>query len=338
VLIAVALIGATALGCGGPRPGHPPLSVTATQACVQPGAADGATIPWAQLRNPIYSLADAAAKDVAVRLVDGRWRLLFSDVREDPFRFRIGLSSSADLLAWSPVEVWDQPEVGGVASPDVTRDRDGSYVVTYNSHTTDVDGGGTKLYARTSTDFGRWLAPQRLAPGVRPAPGDRLIDAALAHTDAGLFLGYNYQSDRFEVAWSSSGSVGGPWRLLGEADTGPLENYQFLLIDGVWHVLGTTIPVHHEVLYRLAGPPERPESWLHWTFVRELAVPSEAWNHPPGEVANAAYLCDARPLDGHWYLFYAGSTELERFGGRGHAQVGVARSKDLVHWDVPAGP
>ena len=54
-----------------------------------------------------------------------------------------------------------------------------------------------------------------------------------------------------------------------------------------------------------------------------------------GEIANAAYLCDARPLDGHWYLFYAGSTELDRFGGRGYAKVGIARSTDLVRWEVP---
>jgi hypothetical protein len=329
-----ALLAAIAAGCSGHQ--QHSVSIADMQACVEPGATGGATVPWDRLRNPIYALPDAAAKDVAVRLVDGRWRLLFSYVKEDPFRFRIGLSSSPDLTGWSPVEVWDQPEVGGIASPDVTRGRDGSYVVTYNSHTRDVDGA-TKLYARTSADFRTWSAPQRLAFDVRPQPDDRLIDAALAHTDAGLFLGYNYQSDRFEVAWSPSGSLDGPWRLLGVADTGPLENYQFLLINGVWHVLGTTVPVHHELLFRLAGPPDRPESWLHWTLVRELTVPSEAWNHPPGEVANAAYLCDARPLDGHWYLFYAGSTELDRFGGRGHAEVGVARSTDLVHWEVPPG-
>ena len=308
--------------------------MAATQACVEPASAAGASVPWDRLRNPVFSLPDEAVKDVAVRLVDGRWRLLFSDIREDPFRFRIGLASSPDLLSWSPVTVWDQPQVGGVASPDVTRDPNGTYVVTYNSHTRDV-AGQPKLYVRTSLDFGSWSAPRRLAPSVRPLPADRLIDAALAHTRAGLFLGYNYQADRFEVAWSPSGSLDGPWRRLGVADTGALENYQFLLIDGSWYVLGTTVPVHHELLYRLSGPPDQPSSWLHWTLVRELSVPPEAWNHPPGEVANAAYLCDARPLDGHWYLFYAGSTELDRFGGRGYAKIGIARSTDLVHWEVP---
>ena len=326
----LALTAATAAAACGD--GNAPRPASTTQSCVEPGA--GTPIPWDRLRNPIYVLPDAAAKDVAVRFVDGRWHLLFSHVREDPFRFRIGLTSSEDLLAWTPVETWDQPQVGGVASPDITRTPDGTYAVTYNSHTRDVDGLN-KLYARTSLDFRTWSPPRRLAFGVRPEPTDRLIDAAVAHTRYGLFLGYNHQEDFFEVAWSPSGSLDGPWRRLGVANTGPFENYQFLEIDGVWHVLGTTVPIHRELLFRLGGPPDDPQSWLRWDLVRELQVPSEDWNRPPGEIANAAFLCDARLLDGHWYAFYAGSTELDRFGGRGHAKVGIARSRDLVRWEVP---
>lgn len=335
----VAVGALVAAGCSA-GPVEPTVS-GASHACVDPATAGQARVPWEDLRNPVYSRPDAAAKDVAVRLVDGRWRLVFSHIREDPFRFRIGVVSSTDLINWSEDALWDQPEVGGVASPDVTRLADGLWVVTYNSHTRDVDGLN-KLYYRTSADFSTWSAPARLAPGVRSQPGDRLIDAAVAHTGAGLIVGFNHQEDRFEVAHSPSGRLDGPWRVVGLAGTGPFENYQFLLIDGRWHLLGTTVPVHRALLYRLAGPPDRPESWLHWELVRELRVPVEAWNRgrgdgSPFEIANAAYLCDARALDGHWYLFYAGSNELDRFGGRGHAMVGIARSTDLEHWEVPPG-
>ncbi|MGH9278810.1 MAG: hypothetical protein ACRD12_12000 [Acidimicrobiales bacterium] len=327
VLLAIALV---AVACG---EGRVPRPAPMTQACIETG--DGpAPVDWANLRNPVYSRPDAAVKDVAARVVDGRWQLLYSHVRDDPFRFRIGLTSSPDLVSWSPVGLWDQPEVGGVASPDITRSPGGAYIVTYNSHTRDR-AGDPKLYYRTSLDFRSWSPAHRLAPDVRPRPDDYLIDAAVAHTPAGLVLGYNRNADDFEVAWAASGSVDGPWRRLGVADTGPLENYQFLLIDGTWHVLGTTIPVHRELLFRLNGPPGEPEGWRHWTLVRELAIPSQAWNRPPGEVANALFLCDARAFDGYWYAFYAGSTELDRFGGRGHAKVGIARSRDLVRWEVP---
>ena len=53
---------------------------------------------------------------------------------------------------------------------------------------------------------------------------------------------------------------------------------------------------------------------------------------------NSAYLCDARRLDGYFYLLYIGATELATYGGFGHTELGIARSKDLVVWSVPCGP
>ncbi len=53
------------------------------------------------------------------------------------------------------------------------------------------------------------------------------------------------------------------------------------------------------------------------------------------EHANSAFLCVGP--QGEDYLTYAGSTELTQFGGWGHARIGVARSSDLVHWEVPPG-
>jgi hypothetical protein len=33
------------------------------------------------------------------------------------------------------------------------------------------------------------------------------------------------------------------------------------------------------------------------------------------------------------YLTYSGSID-ERFRGRGHGKIGIARSRDLIHWRV----
>ncbi len=171
------------------------------------------------------------------------------------------------------------------------------------------------------------------------------VRVPLAHTEHGLFLFFKrglHTSivQHVEVARSVSGSLDGPWQLLGEPDLGLTENFQFLVIDGVWHVLATTIPIHVPALFRLVGDPANPSSWLHWQKVATFDVPQEAWNRGETagidhETANSAYLCDARRADGYWYLFYAGSEELTSFEGRGHAKIGIARSRDLRSWTVP---
>ena len=85
-----------------------------------------------------------------------------------------------------------------------------------------------------------------------------------------------------------------------------------------------------------------------------LVIPGQSWDTGPGissvgfEHANSVYLCDARTdattggpggsppgAHGYYYVTYAGSDELTHFGGWGHAEIGIARSTDLVHWQVP---
>ena len=97
-------------------------------------------------------------------------------------------------------------------------------------------------------------------------------------------------------------------------------------------------------MFTLAGNPARAAGWLLWSDGYQLQVPSEPFNSGPGissigfEHANSAFLCNASSLPGgYYYLLYAGSSELTQFDGWGHAKIGVARSTDLVHWQVPPG-
>ena len=305
--------------------------------CVPRAKADrgDARVAWKQLKNPILAI-DTSTKDQGIRLVDGTWHLFYSD-RQPNGAALTSHSTSTDLTSWE-----SEPLFPGAGSPDITHAADGRYVITAQVRDAVNDEISRLHYFTASDPNGAWTPATRLTGLFED---ERTIDGAIAHTRFGLFVLFkrglhDSTQQNVHLAWSPSGSLDGPWESLGEPDLPWSENFQFLVIGGVWHVLVTTIPVHHPTLFRLVGNPANEKSWLHWKKVRQLEVPQESWNkgRTPGithETANSAYLCDARRLDGYWYLLYAGSTELETFDGRGHAKIGIARSKDLVHWKVP---
>jgi hypothetical protein len=237
--------------------------------------------------------------------------------------------------------------VEGEASPDVARAPDGTFVVTYQSFVHDVGGGLAKLYYRTTTDFAHFSPPHQLLKPELTAPTDRVIDAALAWTPAGLLLGFKTGSNAqaFELARSASGSLDGPWQVIGKPDIrvfgDTIENYQFIRIDGRWKLLATSNVLDRPFLFDLVGDASRPNGWLRWSKGRQLDVPQEPWNTGTGltgttlEHANCAYLVDRRSTDGYFYLLYEDAPEKSRFGGEGHGVLGIARSIDLVSWSVP---
>jgi hypothetical protein len=348
----------TTLGHGrgeAPRVGSGPehTAIGGDHACVVPSSGPAPQLAWSHLRNPILSEPDAGVKDQALVWALGRWHMLFSYVTNDvPTRgaahWNIASATSPDLVHWSDLSPWPaQAGALGVASPDIVRSPTGVFVATYQSNPGEVGGGQAKLYYRTSIDLQTWSAPRPLGLGIHPAPGDRLIDGALAWMGHGLILGYKYgnASQHFEVAWSPSGSLDGPWTYEGRpgivvhGDT--VENLEFVAVAGHWHLVATSNQFDQPWIFTLSGNPTNPTSWVHWTGGRMLQIPGQSWDSAPGlssvtfEHANSVFLCDAHPVDGNYYLTYAGSTELTRFGGWGHAEIGIARSTDLVHWHVP---
>jgi hypothetical protein len=328
------------------------LTAGADHECVVPGGGTP-TVAWSSLRNPVLSYPNAAAKDEALVWADGRWHMLFSYVVDDPtapggVRWDIATATSTDLVHWSAPDPWPaQPGTLGVASPDVVRDRAGGFVVTFQSNP--EARGQDKLYYRTSPDLAHFSAAHPLALRLAPSPEDRQIDGAFAFTGHGLILAYKTSTgtgpQHFVIAWSPSGSPAGPWRLVGQPHISlygsTVENYELLSVAGRWRLVATSDNLDQPWIYELDGNPADPSSWLHWSGGRELDVPAEPWDSGTGvssvdfEAANSAFLCDARSSTGYYYLLYAGSSELTQFDGWGHAAVGIARSTDLLHWQVP---
>lgn len=332
------------------------VAVVAVCACVLATAGTAAAgsdarprVAWSQLRNPVIGYATRATKDPAIVFAHGRWRALFSSIGADG-TWRVGITTSRDMRHWSALRFMPHdPRVGGEASPDVVRAPDGRWVVTFQSSPHDVAGGESKLYYRTTADFEHFSRARPLAHELHPAPGDRMIDAALVWSPAGLLVGYKVGGhdgpQAFELARSTTGSLDGPWVAVGRpgirvyGDT--IENYQFLRLGGRFALLATSNVLDQPFVFSLTGDPHAPSGWLHWSAGRMLDVPQEAWNPGHGltgstyEHANSAFLVDRRAVDGRYYLVYADSPELVTFAQQGHARLGLARSTDLVHWSVP---
>ena len=222
--------------------------------------------------------------------------------------------------------------------------------MTYQSFPNDVHGGMSKLYYRTTSDFVHFSGAQPLGLPLHDAPGDRMIDAALVWTPAGLLLGYKTgvvgSTLAFEIARSTSGTLHGPWRLIGRPDIPRLRrHHRERPVHPDRRARGSSWRPANQLdrpfVFDLAGNPAQAAAWLHWSPGRQLSIPQEAWNPGKGltgatyEHANGAYLVDHRAGDGHFYLVYEDAPTMTGFFDQGHGVFGVARSTDLVRWTVP---
>lgn len=296
-------------------------------------------IDWAALRNPILSYPANGVKDQALQWSGGSWHMLFSELTTTHsaphVRFDVAEADSPDLRHWSaPRNI-----ATNAASPDIVREPAGNFVVTYQTA-----GGQLEYRVSSSPSLTSWSHPYPLAHGL----AGRMIDGALAFTGNGVILGFKAgtasQSQHFEIAWAHS--LTGRFRLIGQPDivlyNDTVENYEFLTVGGVWHLVATSNTLDQPFMFSLgAGDPSSPTTWLHWTGGSQLMVPNETFNSGTGissvsyEHANSAFLCVGP--DGTDYLTYAASTELSAFGGWGHARIGIARSTDLAQWETPPG-
>jgi hypothetical protein len=251
-----------------------------------------------------------------------------------------------------PIFNFDGEEDGwiGMCSPDVQL-LYGKYVMTFNSWG-DKPGKPNQLFYETSDDLVHWTARKTLGLNLTEVGNQRVIDAALAQAGGGYYLVYKEQTpgihSRPRIAFSTS--LEAPFRYVGDgiaalsmkngSDNGFFhENYEFLHAGGQWYML-TTDYLHNRVTvekYDVQAPYlytlERGSHWLKWTQGYTFDLPQEKFN--TDSIANAAALYDWRKQDGYYYLIYAGRAEGQSYLRRGWNKLGLARSKDLIHWSVP---
>jgi hypothetical protein len=301
-------------------------------ACVV-GSPPAHGVDWSILRNPVLTFPTVGVKDQALQWSGGSWHMLYSDMVETAsrphVRFSVAVSSSPDLRHWTSPRII----ASNAASPDIVRGPSGEFIVTYQT----PDG----LAYRTSSDASltSWSRAHSLGPGL----AGRMIDAALAFTGHGVILGFKAgtTTQHFEIAWAPT--LTGRFRLVGRPNitvyNDTVENYEFVTVRGGWDLVATSNTLDQPFIFTLSpGNPSTPATWLHWGVGRELVLPSQPFNTGNGissvgyEHANSAFLCVGP--QGEYYLTYAASTELTRFGGWGHARIGIARSTNLVTWQA----
>jgi hypothetical protein len=302
--------------------------------------------------NPVLACHDRSLKDASL-VHDGKaWVMTCSAFSEE--RSTIAVYRSPDLSTWSgPTHTWDGQEDGwiGLCSPDITCQGDG-WVMTYNSWGDTRTERRNRFFYRQSKDLRTFSEPKALAHDL--LDGIPVIDSALARHDGRWFLACSRTETR--GTWiASAESLDGPWAWVGD---GPIhcaaaitglengyhhENYQFLAIDEVWHLITTDYPPHQAWIYRLDGDPADMSSWQNWPDGRPLTIRSEKWNTI--DTINAVALWDHQSVDGRFYAVFGGkgrerSDEFNVSAGRkpwprGWNRIGIAWSEDLARWTLP---
>ncbi len=326
-MAAAAVLGPGPAGASSVAPGQDHACIVGTP----PPAID-----WSALANPILSFPSVGVKDQALQWSGGAWHMLYSDMtqtRAAPHvRFSVAISSSPDLRHWTSPRVIAED----AASPDIVRSPSGTFIVTYQTP------HGLEYRTSSTASLRSWSVAHPLGHGL----AHRMIDGALAFTGRGVILGFKAgtTTQHFEIAWAPT--LSGTFHVIGRPDIvlydDTVENDEFVTVAGSWHLVATSNTLDQPFLFTLGpGDPATPSTWLHWSAGQSLTVPSQSFDSGSGissvtfEHANSAFLC-VGPR-GEDYLTYAGSTELTSFGGWGHARIGIARSSDLVHWQVPPG-
>ena len=301
-----------------------------------------AALDWKSLSNPVLSYPDWSIKDSAMAYRNHVYYVFFSAFypKEGDTISHVVEVSTPDFKHFStPILNFDGKEDGwiGMCSPDVQL-LHGQYVMTFNSWG-DKPGKPNELFYMTSPDLVHWSKRQTLAFNLTGT--NRVIDAALAAADGGYYLiwkeGLPHGKMKPRLAFANS--LQGPFHYVGDGYPALLmangtddglthENYEFIHGDGKWYLLTTDYTPEGLYLYTL----EPGSGWLKWTQGYQLDTPQEQFNTDNRD--NAAAIYNARQYDGYYYLIYVGRTEGKTFARRGWNQLGLARSKDLVHWSA----
>jgi len=294
-------------------------------------------LDWENLQNPILGFESHRLKDQSVAYHDGYF-YIFADYSY----------CSPDLVNWE--------QITSVPAGDLCWAGD-RWIVTHQIGYPDEapDSRFRKIVWRQSFDLLNWSESQDMIELAK----DRNIDPAIAFLDDtnvalvykrgldiqqsqvayGTFNGTAFDFESPAKAYPGEGcDLDKILPLIGDTITRWAENAQIIWIDGIWRIIATArhpdrpidlgyVASHEPFIYEIEG-----NDFSQWINKRHLIIPEESWNTVMH--ANTAFLLDLRDHDTWFYIFYSGADRLDP-DLRGHGKIGVARSRDLVHWYIP---
>jgi hypothetical protein len=297
--------------------------------CIEYAAIAATLVPWDTLRGPLVDRPGESLSDVSVRFTVGQWHLFASRLTTATGRRDVAHLVSVDTTRWTLAEAIDVPTAAGLTTPDLTRDDDGLFLLT----ATEVAADAVKptTWAWRSDDLATWDAPQAFDPESGTGLERTTSAVTLGHARVGL-IAMSTENGEPWVSVSRTRDIEGYW---GPAAVGPPLNLpRFLRLGDGWSVLGSQRAGLTPAISALTGDEDKATGWLKWGTPTPLSVPTQAWN--AGVPATGASLCDARGIDGFAYLFFAASDTTDFVAG--HGVIGLARSRDLITWQLPAAP
>lgn len=312
-------------------------------------------IDWQNLKNPVYSYKNWSVKDACIEYKDGVFYLFYSAFYWDRGKTRSHLVevSTTNWKTFSkPIMLKDGREEGwtGLCSPNIARD-DKKFYLTFNSWGDKHPNKRTnQLFFMESEDLINWSEMKQVAKNL--TEGDRIIDIAIAYHNNKFYIVWKFRENsglRYKdfVRFATAKSLEGPAEYIGNGGFAEFylkdgskslkthENFQLINIDEIWYLFSTDYIPHRPWLYKISGDGRgfQDADWIKWIEGYEINVPVESFN--TNHLANAAFLVDWRKFDGYFYLLYAGRTEGRTHAFRGNNKLGLARSKDLIKFEVP---
>jgi hypothetical protein len=292
----------------------------------------------AQLPSPVLLRGDhcRAYRDPCAVYHDGIIRLFYTLVETEAdgsVYLYTAVSESADLCAWSEPRILTPKDRSfNYSSPGNIIRSDGRWLMclqTYPRPNGEKYGNGnSRIWMMESRDLSVWGEPQLLrvkGDGVAEQDMGRMIDPYLVENAAKPGEWYCFYKQN-GVSMSKTEDFR-QWTYCGREDAG--ENVCI---------------IRHEGEYVMFHSPEngigvkRSRDLLHWQDDAGLiTLGQEDWGWAKGRLT-AAFVLDLRHVAGveAYVMFFHGSgPEDERILFDTYASIGIAWSKDLLHWEWP---